>query len=216
MRKKEEILKIVSEAKEIGFTREELLSRVQVSKEVLDKIISQLIKERKVYEADKRIHLIAEKEKYLEAKGGESPGKDDSKKYVTRDELQVQLQEVYERLTELKEEIDRLFDYVGDIYMSIKKESGKPINKPNIEELLMIYDNLNSKFHYKDSVPVSVFKREVMGKYSLTDRQIDEIIIQLEQDEVVHLQEEYGNTKNLGKGIEINGKTFSLITWVKR
>lgn len=216
MLKKEDVLKMISEAKDKGITREDILSRNEISKDALDKILSQLVKEGKIYETNKRIYATEKKAKQLEIEGKEYQNRSDSKKYVTREELQEQLQEVHERLTELKEEIDRLFDYISDIYMSIKKESGKTVNRPNIEELLMIYDNLNSRFHYKDSVPVSVFKSEVMDKYSLTDRQIDEIILQLEQDEVVHLQEDYGNAKNLGKGIEINGKTFGFITWVKR
>lgn len=216
MLRKEDILKVIFEAKDKGITREDLLSRNEISKDALDKILSQLLKEGKIYEMNRRIYATEKKVNRREIEVKENSSVRDSKKYVTRDELQEQLQEVYERLTELKEEIDRLFDYVGDIYMSIKKESGKPINKPNIEELLMIYDNLNSKFHYKDSVPVSVLKREVMDKYSLTDRQIDEIILQLEQDEVVRLQEDYGNIKNLEEGIEINGKTFSFVTWIKR
>ncbi len=213
---KEDVLKVICETKEKGITREDLISGNEISKDELDKILSQLVKERKIYEMNKRIYPTDKKVEGQKVEGKKYLNKRDVKKYVTREEFQEHLQNVSERLSELKEEIDRLFDYVGDIYISIKKESGKTVKKPNFEELLMIYDNLNSKFHYKDLVPVSVFKREVMDKYSLTDSEIDEIILQLEKDEVVHLQGDAKNTKNLGKGIEINRKTFNFITWIRR
>lgn len=121
---------------------------------------------------------------------------------------------INEKLIDLKDQVDRLYEYVDEIFLSQKK--GKIVEN---DELMIIYDNLNVRGNFKDSVPVDLFKDEVQKKLNLTEDMINEKITELEKRDIIYLRGK-GKTERIRDPERClttkNGKLLCFITWMKR
>lgn len=215
---KEYILMKISQSKEKGITRSEIYGENKELKEAVEQHISDLIKEGKVIERNKRIYLSGMQEVKKREKHPQPAKADTRGNFITREEVQGLMEEAFARISGLKEEIDRLYDYISDVFVNMKKDqTGKRI-EVGVDELMMVYDNLNSRHHYGDSLPLPVFKREVMKTYPISEKELDEMLLNLYRSEAIYLQVAGKGESNIEKehAIEHNGKVYYFITWVKR
>lgn len=216
MIKKEDILKKIKDAQEVGITKKELYGKNELNNEAIDKIIEELISEGKVFEENGRIYIEDNLAKGL--KREVYAKREELKNYATKAEVKELLQEVFYKITQLKEEINRLYDYVDDVFIDIRKKESTIKSEPTLEELLIIYENLNTKYHFEDSVPLPIFKKEVEKHFKISGSKVDEILMELDKKEVIYLREIDKNKKieDKEKGITIEGKLFYYLTWVKK
>jgi len=71
--------------------------------------------------------------------------------------------DVIARLNELKNQIDRAYEYIDDIFIYMKTTAGESTKTLlQVDELRIIYDNLNTSYNFGDSVPIPLFKDEIM------------------------------------------------------
>lgn len=214
--KKEDLLKKIAASSEKGIKKSEIYEKNVANKEVVDKILEDLISEGRIFEQNGKIYI---NDNLSKGQGKEAYAKrEELKNYATKAEVKELLQEVFYKITQLKEEINRLYDYVDDVFIDIKKKEGTLKSVPTSEELLIIYENLNTKFHFEDLVPLPVFKKEVEKHFKISENKINEILLNLDEKETIHLQTAGKSEKveDKEKGIEREGKLFYYLTWVKK
>jgi len=221
MANKEEILKKIEENGSEGITKSDLKKRFKkVTSEELDKIIEELLKEGKI-EKNNRGRLFIKIEKL--PLGKELP------KYVSYEEFEKFKKEVYEtikkevdaiknRFSEIKNEIDRAYDYISDVFIYMKEEKGVKKDKPTVDDLRMIYDNLNAIYNFGDSVPVPIFKDEVMKKFNISEEEVDNLLLDLDSKEIIYLQtlDNPQDFSDSNRGIKFEGRVLYFITWMKK
>lgn len=144
--------------------------------------------------------------------------KNDKENYITKKEvekiLEKELGEINEKISDLKEQIDRIYEYVDEIFILQRK--GQP---PNEEEMRIIYDNINTQGSFKDSMPIYLFKDELKKKFNISEEGLNEKIIELNKREIIHLRgaDKSEKIEELEHCIKSkNGKLFYYITWIKR
>jgi hypothetical protein len=149
----------------------------------------------------------------------ETEKKNTKEKQLTKKEIEKivddKIYNINEKLIDLKEQIDRLYEYVDEVFLLQKKE--KIVEN---DELMIIYDNLNIKGNFKDSVPLDLFKDEVQKKLNLTENMINEKITELEKRDIIYIIRGKDKTERIrdpercltGK----NGKLLCFITWMKK
>jgi len=144
--------------------------------------------------------------------------KNDKENYITKKEvekiLEKELGEINKKISDLKEQIDRIYEYVDEIFILQRK--GQP---PNEEEMRIIYDNINTQGSFKDSMPIYLFKDELKKKFNISEEGLNEKIIELNKREIIHLRsadksEKIKEPEHCIKSK--NGKLFYYITWMKR
>ena len=144
--------------------------------------------------------------------------KNDKENYITKKEvekiLEKELGEINKKISNLKEQIDRIYEYVDEIF--ILRRKGQP---PNEEEMRIIYDNINTQGSFKESMPLYIFKDELKKKFNISEEGLNEKIIELNKREIIHLRsadksEKIKEPEHCIKSK--NGKLFYYITWMKR
>ena len=144
--------------------------------------------------------------------------KNDKENYITKKEvekiLEKELGEINKKISDLKEQIDRIYEYVDEIFILQRKGQS-----PNEEEMRIIYDNINTQGSFKDSMPIYLFKDELKKKFNISEEGLNEKIIELNKREIIHLRsadksEKIKEPEHCIKSK--NGKLFYYITWMKR
>ncbi|BAL80745.1 hypothetical protein [Caldisericum exile] len=219
---KDGILKIIIESGSKGTTRSEIYKKKTKEKEIVNTIVQSLVDEGKVIEKGKRL-FAKEKLQELPVKG--STTKEEFAKLKDFIEFKTivekKLQEIDELrglLYQLKNEIDRAYDYINDVFIYLKEPSHKKVGNIDVESLRMIYDNLNAIHNFGDSVPIPIFKDEVKKQFDISDEEIDKILLDLDNKEIIYLQT-LDNPKDFSdsnRGIKFEGRILYFITWMKR
>jgi hypothetical protein len=214
---KESIFEAIINAKDRGVNKTDLGIRKRSVKETIEKILSELEGEEKIVHKGSRYFMpefATPTKKILKGKSYDSQIKELLKDYVKRGELQ----DAYSKIAHLKEEIERAFDYVNDIYFGMKKRSLLKIALPTNDDLLIIYDNINALGHYGDSVPIPLFKDEVVKKFNINEDKLNEILLSLDDDGTIYLQtaDRPDELKDKDRGIKFQERFLYFVTWVKR
>jgi hypothetical protein len=138
--------------------------------------------------------------------------------YVTKKEVEKilnnTLSEINKKISDLKEQIDRVYEYVDEIFLFERRNQF-----PNDEEMRIVYDNLNVKGNFEDSIPIYLFKNELKKKFNITEEELNKKIIELDKREIIYLTAsgETEETKKSERYIKSkNGDLFYYITWRKR
>ena len=198
---KEFVLKKIQAAGIKGVTKSEITGEEKDSQKI-EKYIKELIKEGKVVKEEGRFFL-----------SGVEPGKN----YITRGELEEHLQDVFALISNLNERLDRVYEYIDDIFINLRSEIST-MTEPSVDDLRIIYDNLNANFSFRDSVPVPLFKDDVMGKFSISEERLNFLLLDLDKKEIIYLQS-YGKQsepKDKDRGIKSGNKILYYITWIKK
>ena len=73
----------------------------------------------------------------------------DKGNYLTKKEvdkiLEKELAEINKKISDLKGQIDRIYEYVDEIFILHRKEQS-----PNEEEMRIVYDNINIKGNFEN------------------------------------------------------------------
>jgi len=138
--------------------------------------------------------------------------------YVTKKEIEKilnnALSEIDKKISDLKEQIDRVYEYVDEIFLFERKNQF-----PDDEEMRIVYDNLNVKGHFENSIPIYLFKNELKKKFNITEEELNKKIIELDKREIIYLtaSDEPEETKKSERCIKSkNDNLFYYITWMKR
>ncbi|MGC9125760.1 MAG: hypothetical protein ACP5GW_06535, partial [Caldisericaceae bacterium] len=187
---KDSIYEQIAKAKEAGATKSDLGWRKKDAKELVERFLAELEQESKIFQKGNRYYIYGTsvQAKKTTRTGAPSDIKEILKDYVKRDELEVILQDAYEKIAKLKEEIDRLYDYSNDVFIEVKKNISGKSSAVTREELRIIYDNLNSFGHFGDSIPLPLFKDEVMKKFTIDEGKLNEMLLALDDEGVIYLQ----------------------------
>ncbi|MEF3244666.1 MAG: hypothetical protein K6343_01585 [Caldisericaceae bacterium] len=205
------ILKKVEEKGKEGITKSELRKKIKIKKEELEALVEALTKENKII--DKRGRLFA---KSFEEKESAFVSLEELEK--TKKEIFKEIDSLKGKIAELKNEIDRVYEYVDDVFLYLKKEKGITSQKPSIDDLLIIYDNLNATHNFGDSIPLPLFKDEILEKYNISENEIDELLLELDRKEIIYLQtlDNKNDFEDSNRGINYQGRLLYFITWMKR
>jgi len=198
---KEFVLKKIQAAGIKGVTKSEIAGEEKDSQKI-EKYMKELIKEGKVIKKGGRFYL-----------SGVKP----EKNYITRGEFEELLQDVFALISNLNERLDRVYEYIDDIFISLKSEVST-MAEPSVDDLRIIYDNLNANFSFRDSVPVPIFKDDVMGKFSVSEERLNSLLLNLDKKEVIYLQScgKQDEPKDKDRGIKSGNKILYYITWIKK
>ncbi len=138
--------------------------------------------------------------------------------YVTKKEIEKilnnALSEIDKKISDLKEQIDRVYEYVDEIFLFERKNQF-----PDDEEMRIVYDNLNVKGNFENSIPIYLFKNELKKKFNITEEELNKKIIELDKREIIYLtaSDEPEETKKSERCIKSkNDNLFYYITWMKR
>ena len=140
----------------------------------------------------------------------------DKDNYLTKKEvdkiLEKELAEINKKISDLKGQIDRIYEYVDEIFILHRKEQS-----PNEEEMRIVYDNINIKGNFENSVPIYLFKDELKKKFNINEETLNEKIIALDEKEIIYLRAADKEIENPSQCIKSkNGKLLYYITWMKR
>jgi len=140
----------------------------------------------------------------------------DKDNYLTKKEvdkiLEKELAEINKKISDLKGQIDRIYEYVDEIFILHRKEQS-----PNEEEMRIVYDNINIKGNFENSVPIYLFKDELKKKFNINEEALNEKIIALDEKEIIYLRAADKEIENPSQCIKSkNGKLLYYITWMKR
>jgi len=127
--------------------------------------------------------------------------------------------DVIARLNELKNQIDRAYEYIDDIFIYMKTTAGESTKTLlQVDELRIIYDNLNTSYNFGDSVPIPLFKDEIMKKYKVSEEELNTMLLDLDNKEIIHLQtiDDPEDFADSNRGITFENRIFYFITWMKR
>ncbi len=220
MKTKEEMLKLIRESGKKGMTLTQLSGtrkRSSAEYKLTKQFLADLESQHLIVKSGSRYYLAGVK------------GKKTLKKkvnYITKEEFEEVLREVYKDLSALKNEIDRVYEYVDEVFLITRKKSaGKAKSEqdfPDEEEMRIAYDNINERENAGDSVSIAEFKRELekMG-FRFTDEEMDKKLLEMDKNEVIYLQEA-NNPETLEeserkRGIDDKERGFLFyITWIKR
>ncbi len=208
MKSKEDLLEEIANAGKEGITLTKLVGRKRKDMATGKELLGELIDLGKIVKKKNRFYLT-----------GIKPARKPKKKnYVTREELEGILGEVYKDIALLKDRIDRVFEYVDEIFLETRKRIEKS-NFPTISEMQIAYDNVNRNENAGDSVPISSFKKELkkMG-FEFDEDKLNKKLLQLDKEGIIYLQiannpDELSNKKD---GIRSNRGFLFYITWLKR
>ncbi len=211
MKSKEDVLEIIANAKENGATLTEIAgTRSKKGREYIKEILEELINDKLIVKKNKSRFVLPQ---YKKTK------KKTVKNYVTREELEGIVNEIYKDLAKLNDKIDRAFEYIDEVFLQMKKEKKSVSKLPDREEMLIAYDNVNRKENAGDSVPIPDFKRELrrMG-FTFTDQEINELLLNLDKAEIIYLQQanDPETLEEKDKGIKTERGILFYITWIKR
>ncbi len=208
MKSKEDVLEEIANSGARGLTLTEIFGRKKKDREKGKEILGDLIDLKKIEKHGSRFFFAGTKPKRKRKK----------ENYVTRDELETLLREIYKDLALLKERVDRAFEYVDEVFLSLReKKSGSSL--PDISEMLIAYDNVNAKENAGDSVPIPSFKEELrkMG-FKFSEEEINKKLLELDEKEIIYLQIA-NNPEELERkeeGIKSDRGFLFYITWIKR
>ncbi len=219
------ILKKVEEKGKEGITKSELGKKLKIKKEDLEALVETLLKENKIIYKNRRLFTQSVEEK--ENVSGSLEAIEKLKKEVFKEidslkgrvaELKNEIDSLKGKISELKNEIDRVYEYVDDVFLYLKKEKGINKQKPSIGELLMIYDNLNATHNFGDSIPLPLFKDEILKKFKISESELDELLLELDRKEIIYLQtlDNKNDFEDSNRGINYQGRVLYFITWMKR
>jgi excisionase family DNA binding protein len=81
-----------------------------------------------------------------------------------------------------------------------------------------VYEDLNVTHHFGDSVPIPIFKDEVKKHVTISDEEIDKILLDLDSKEIIYLQtlDRPQDFKDSDRGIKFGGRVLYFITWTKQ
>jgi hypothetical protein len=216
---KEGILKIIIDSGNNGITRSEIYKKKTKEKDIVESLVKTLIDEGKVVEKKKRLYA---KEKLQELHAKTAVSQEEFVKLKDfiefKNKVEKAIDELKGLISQLKNEIDRAYDYINDVFIYLKEPDHEKVGEVDVDTLRMIYDNLNAIYNFGDSVPIPVFKDEVKKQFNISDEDIDKILLDLDSKEIIYLQT-IDNPKDFpdtNRGIKFEGRTFYFITWMKR
>ena len=220
MKTKEEMLKLIRESGKKGMTFTQLSgtrkwssAEYKLTKQFLDDLESQHL----IVKTRSRYYLAGIK------------GKKTSKKkvnYITKEEFEAIVREIYKDLSALKNEIDRVYEYVDEVFLITRKKnvatSESEQDFPGEDEMRIAYDNINERENAGDSVSIAEFKKELekMG-FRFSEEAMNEKLLEMDKNEIIYLQEA-NNPETLDenerkRGINDKERGFLFyITWIKR
>jgi len=216
---KESIYEQIAQAKETGATKTELGGKKKEVKNLVETFLGNFEQEGKIIRKGFRYYL---KDLSLAPKKAGKKENEDIKAilrdYVKRDELEALLQDTYAKIAHLKEEIDRLYDYANDVFVEMKKAMPQTKGQLTKDDLRIIYDNLNAIGRFGDSIPLSVFKNEVMKKFEINEKQLNDMLLNLDDEGVIYLQtaDKPDELKDKERGIQFQERLLYFLTWIKR
>ncbi len=201
MKSKEDILEEIANAGKRGMTATELFGRKKEDIRTGKELLGELIDAGKIVKKGNRFFL----------RGIRPSSKKEN--YITRKEFDYAISEIYKSLSQLKEEIDRAFEYVDEIFIHMAKNEGQK-KLPSDEEMLIAYENARMKNHVSEEVPVPLFKEELrrMG-FEFKDEELDKKLLELHEKGIVFLRRSENKEKG---GIKTENGNLSYIVWVKR
>ncbi len=210
MKSKEEIIEFIKSSGKRGETFTHISgTRKRKSPEytLTKQLLNDLIAEGKIEKSGSR-YYIANIKKHRKAQS----------KYVTRDELEEVIQQVYKDLATLKAQVDRAFGYIDEVFLSAREHKLSEA-LPTELDMQIAYDNVNQRENAGDSVPLPDFKRELkrMG-FKFSDEEINKKLLDMDKTEIIYLQRA-NNPEELeekGKGIQTDRGFLFYITWIKR
>jgi hypothetical protein len=209
MQTKEGILKKIEDAGKEGITLTKLsgTSKRNLQKETKG-LLEELEQEGKIEKKGSR-YLIKGAKKEKGVRGN----------FVTKEEIEKLLGHFASQIVELHEKIDRVYEYVDEVFLTLRKEGEKKNKAPSVEEIRLIYDNINTTRNYGDSVPIPVFKEEIKKRYAVSNEEVDKILLELDRREIIYLQTVNNpeELKDKEKGIPSGERgLLYYITWIKR
>jgi len=220
MKTKEEMLKLIRESGKAGITLTKLAGtrkRSSAEYKLTKQFLADLESQHLVVKSGSRYYLAGVK------------GKKTAKKkanYITKEDFEAVVQEIYKDLSALKNEIDRVYEYVDEVFLVTRKKNANKAEGerdfPGEEEMLIAYDNINERENAGDSVSIADFKKELekMG-FSFTEEALNEKLLEMDKNEIIYLQEA-NNPETLSenerkRGINDKERGFLFyITWIKR
>ena len=214
---KETFLKKIVESGEKGTTKSSLYRGKE--KETFENIIKELLSEGKIVEKNRRL-FAKESLKLATPKPMKEEIVTQSEIQSLKNEFAAFKKDVIARLNELKNQIDRAYEYIDDIFIYMKTttagESAKTLLQ--VDELRIIYDNLNTSYNFGDSVPIPLFKDEIMKKYKVSEEELNTMLLDLDNKEIIHLQtiDDPEDFADSNRGITFENRIFYFITWMKR
>ncbi|MCD6427480.1 MAG: hypothetical protein J7L03_05240 [Caldisericaceae bacterium] len=208
MKSKEDLLEEIANAGKEGITLTKLVGRKRKDMAVGKELLGELIELKKIVKKGSRFYLA----------GIKPTRKRKKKNYVTREELEGILEEVYKDIALLKDRIDRAFEYVDEVFLETRSRVRKK-NLPEISDMQIAYDNVNRKENAGDSVPISSFKKELrrMG-FEFDEDELNEKLLELDRKEIIYLQiaNNPDELPNKEYGIQSDRGFLFYITWIKR
>ena len=213
---KETFLQKIVESGEKGITKSALYRGKE--KETFENIIKELLSEGKIVEKNRRL-FAKEALKLATPKPMKEEIVTQSEIQSLKNEFAAFKKDVIARLNELKIQIDRAYEYIDDIFIYMKTTAGESTKTLlQVDELRIIYDNLNTSYNFGDSVPIPLFKDEIMKKYKVSEEELNTMLLDLDNKEIIHLQtiDDPEDFADSNRGIKFENRIFYFITWMKR
>ncbi|MBP8613121.1 MAG: hypothetical protein KBI30_03920 [Candidatus Atribacteria bacterium] len=214
---KETFLQKIVESGEKGITKSALYRGKE--KETFENIIKELLSEGKIVEKNRRL-FAKEALKLATPKPMKEEIVTQSEIQSLKNEFAAFKKDVIARLNELKNQIDRAYEYIDDIFIYMKTTTAGESTKTllQVDELRIIYDNLNTSYNFGDSVPIPLFKDEIMKKYKVSEEELNTMLLDLDNKEIIHLQtiDDPEDFADSNRGITFENRIFYFITWMKR
>lgn len=210
MKSKEKIIEFIKKSGKNGATLTsiaETTKRSSLEYILTKQLLNDLISEKKIEKSHSRYYIVGIR-KHKKARS----------KYVTRNELEEVIQQVYKDIATLKAQIDRAFEYVDEVFLSVRQH--KPLTTlPTEQDMQIAYDNVNQRENAGDSVPLPDFKRELekMG-FKFSDEEINKKLLDMDKAEIIYLQQanDPEELEEKEKGIQTDRGFLFYITWIKR
>jgi len=216
---KETVLQKIVESGEKGTTKSALYRGKE--KDTFENIIKELLSEGKIVEKNRRL-FAKEALKLATPKSMKEEIATQSEIQSLKNEiaaLRKELNELKSNYRELKNQIDRAYEYIDDIFIYMKTTAGESAKTLlQVDELRIIYDNLNTSYNFGDSVPIPLFKDEIMKKYKVSEEELNTMLLDLDNKEIIHLQtiDDPEDFADSNRGITFENRIFYFITWMKR
>ncbi|NIA10279.1 MAG: hypothetical protein GWP10_11275 [Nitrospiraceae bacterium] len=210
MKSKEDVLEIIANAKTEGIT----LTKIADSKKKKDTapikdMLATLLSENKITKSGSRYYL----------RGIRKQRKRKAENYITREELEGIIGEVYKDIAHLKDRIDRAYEYVDEVFLNLRDRNKNESGFPSKTDMLLAYDNINRTENAGESVPISDFKKELrkMG-FKFNEEEINKKLLEMDKTEIIYLQQanDPDELENKKEGIQTGRGFLFYITWIKR
>lgn len=136
---------------------------------------------------------------------------------MNEEEILKEIQELKASVSKLENEINRVVEYINDIFLYLTNEKQPSKKQPSINELFAIYDNLNTAYNFGNSIPLPLFKDEILKKYDISENEIDKLLLELDKKGIIYLQtlDNKNDFKDSNRGIDYKGRLLYFITWIK-